>query len=229
MKPEASAKLEAASSWIHSCLTEREPEGGPPAAEPSAWSQEDLEGFTESMLLDLRAAFEHFIEAFNHLRVSLSRGGGPLEKGGRLGKLAFHQSRPGPAPDSAKPAEEAARRGGGAKPISEASLKSIYIYDLAGRKNGFMLFRQGRRLTFAPEAPGRIRIRLARKALGRPGSAGGIGGPETIADSCLRAVANNAISLGWVHDKYPGFVDIDALAHYYMKLFLQDISKGPAG
>ena len=236
--------MEAASSWLRKCLTERGDDVHSPE-QPPVWSEEDLEGFTEKMLLDLRAAFEHFIEAFNYLKVSLSRSEAPFERGrsygGRPpspiqaqggGSSGGGQGAAGGEPPARKPESRGGRAGEAASPpaarpirpisgglmggdIPAASLRSIHIYDLAGKKNGFMLFRQGHRLIFAPEAPGRIRIQLAKKARG-------LEEPEKCVDSCLHAVANNVMSLKWVHEKYPGFVDIDALAHYYMKYFLQE-------
>ncbi len=99
--------------------------------------------------------------------------------------------------------------------MAEKLKSSLFIYDLADKK-GFMLFRkEGYRLTFSYVRPGCIRVHFFKQ---NPFSE-----PESFVDSHIRALTNDTLSINWVHEGRKGFVDIQVLARYYMKRFLQEI------
>ncbi len=99
--------------------------------------------------------------------------------------------------------------------LAKEKLKgSLLLYDLAN-KEGFMLFRRGYRLIFSFVKPGRIHVQLLRQ---KP-----LGETETFVDSFINAVNNDTMSINWVDEDHQGFVNINILARYYMRCFLQGI------
>lgn len=90
---------------------------------------------------------------------------------------------------------------------------SILIYDLTDEQ-GFMLFKQGYKLIFSYYKPGHIKVKfLKHKAFSDE---------DIFTEASIIAVTNNTMSLNWVHDNHKGFVDINVLARYYMRRFLQE-------
>ncbi len=149
-------------------------------------TQKELAEITNEVLLDLRSIFEHFVEAFNDLKSSFLQN---TEKHNLIDqKDSLHFS----------------------------LLRSIHIYDVVDKKNGFMLFRKGHRLIFTPESPGRIHIQLIQKE------------NETIIkhiDTYINACSNNVMSIQWTHEDHKGFVNLNTLSRYYMKCFLAESEK----
>ena len=96
--------------------------------------------------------------------------------------------------------------------IREKLKGSIFLYDLADQK-GFMLFRKGYRLIFSYVRPGRIRVRFLKQ---QPFSE-----TENFVDAFINAITDDTMSVNWVHENHKGFVDLNVLAHYYMRRFLQ--------
>ena len=89
---------------------------------------------------------------------------------------------------------------------------SLLLYDLAESK-GFMLFRKGYRLVFSYVRPGCIKIQLLKQ---KPFEE-----TEVFAENYIKAVFNNTMSINWIHEQHKGFVEINILARYYMRRFLQ--------
>ena len=110
----------------------------------------------------------------------------------------------------------------GLKDLSDPKLKetkeklknSIFIYDLADKK-GWMLFRKGYRLIFSYNQPGRIRVQFLKQ---KPFSE-----TERFVDTFINAITDDTLSINWAHENHKGFVDINVLARYYMRRFLQEI------
>lgn len=104
------------------------------------------------------------------------------------------------------------------KPNQEQSWKrfkgSILIYDLKDEK-GFMVFRKGYRLIFSYVTPGCIKVQFLRQ---KP-----LGEVEKFVESFIRAVTHETMSINWTHDDHKGFVNINILARYYMRRFLQEV------
>ena len=91
---------------------------------------------------------------------------------------------------------------------------SLLLYDLAEAK-GFMLFRKGYRLIFSYAKPGCIKIQFLKQ---KP-----FGETENFVEAFINAITNDTMSINWVHENHKGFVDINILARYYMKRFLQEV------
>ena len=91
---------------------------------------------------------------------------------------------------------------------------SILIYDLKDEK-GFMIFRKGYRLIFSYVKPGCVKVQFLRQ---KP-----FGETENFVEAFIRAVTHGTMSINWVHDNHNGFVNINILARYYMRRFLQEI------
>ena len=91
---------------------------------------------------------------------------------------------------------------------------SLVIYDLADTK-GFMLFRKGYRLVFSYVRPGCVKIHFFKQ---KP-----FGEAENFVETFLNAITDDTMSINWVHENRKGFVDINILARYYMKRFLQEM------
>ena len=121
-------KLETTKSWIEKCLMEKNSKILNPVL-----TQKELKEITNEVLLDLRAVFEHFVEAFNDLKSSFLQDTEKHKLIDQKDNLHFSLLRP------------------------------IHIYDVVGKENGFMLFRKGHRLIFTPEGVGRIHIQLIKK------------------------------------------------------------------
>lgn len=100
------------------------------------------------------------------------------------------------------------------KEAKEKFQGSLFLYDLAD-KPGFMLFRKGYRLIFSYIQPGRVRVQFMKQ---KPFSE-----TENFVDAFINAITNETMSINWVHENHKGFVDINILARYYMKRFLQEI------
>ena len=100
------------------------------------------------------------------------------------------------------------------KKTPKALKTSVFLYDLADKK-GFMLFRQGYRLIFSSLKPGRVRVQFFKQKPFSP--------TEHFVDTFINAITNETLSINWVHEKHKGFVDIQILARYYMRRFLQEI------
>ena len=98
-------------------------------------------------------------------------------------------------------------------PHSSAFKSSIFIYDLAETK-GFMLFKKDFKMIFSYSSAGRIRIKLLKQRV--------FGKLEVLADSYLNLVHHDMMSVNWVHEGKKGFIDINILVRYYMKLFIQE-------
>ncbi len=149
-------------------------------------TQAELKEITNEVLLDLRSIFEHFVEAFNDLKSSLLQ---------NTEKHKWIDQKEG---------------------LPFSLLRSIHIYDVVDKENGFMLFRKGHRLIFTPEKAGRIHIQLIKKE------------NETIIkhiDTYINAFLNNVMSIQWTHEDHKGFVDLNTLSRYYMKCFLTESEK----
>ena len=103
------------------------------------------------------------------------------------------------------------------KHIQEKSQKklkgSILIYDLKDGK-GFMIFRKGYRLIFSYVEAGCVKVQFVRQ---KP-----FGETESFVESFLRAVTHGTMSINWTHDNHNGFININILARYYMRRFLQE-------
>ena len=99
-------------------------------------------------------------------------------------------------------------------PSDSSSFKnSIFIYDLAETK-GFMLFKKDFKMIFSYVDAGRIRIKFLKQRV--------FSELEVLADAYLNLVHQDMMSINWVHDGKKGFVDINILARYYMKRFIQE-------
>lgn len=91
---------------------------------------------------------------------------------------------------------------------------TLFIYDLADTA-GFMLFRKGYKLIFSYVQPGRIKVQFFKK---KP-----LSETEMFVDAFINAITNESLSIKWVQENQKGFVDMNILARYYMKRFLQEI------
>ena len=95
--------------------------------------------------------------------------------------------------------------------LGALKIQALRIYKLSNSKADFILFRNGYHLIFSKTAPGLIRIRFSKDSQ-----------EEGLVkkDSYLQACFTNHISpVRWKHQDYGGFVAINSLARYYMKLF----------
>jgi len=97
--------------------------------------------------------------------------------------------------------------------VKEKLKGSLFLYDLADKK-GFMLFRKGYRLIFSYVQPGRIRVQFLKQ---QPFSE-----TESFVDAFINAITSGTLSINWVHENHKGFVNINVLARYYMRRFLQE-------
>ena len=168
-------KEEKTQSWIYKCLTAERSD-----TPPKTLGDEDIADFTDDFLLDLRSIFEHFIKAFNSLKLS-----------------SFEQNQLSLNEQATK----------------EKLKGSLLLYDLADKK-GFMLFRKGYRLIFSYVKPGCVKVQFLKQ---KP-----FGEIESFVDSFIKAITNDTMSINWVHENHKGFIDINILARYYMKRFLQE-------
>lgn len=91
---------------------------------------------------------------------------------------------------------------------------SLFLYNLTNQK-GFMIFRKGYKLIFSYVQPGRIQVQFLKQ---KPFSE-----KEYLEDSFIQAITDDTMSINWVHENHKGFIDINVLARYYMKRFLQEI------
>ena len=95
---------------------------------------------------------------------------------------------------------------------------SIHLYKLAHSETGFLIFRRGCRLIFFQSSPEQIRIQFLKKKEEQL---------ITHVDTHIRIFFHNPFSPAcWTHEGWPGFVDMDRLARYYLKMLICHSSNG---
>ena len=95
---------------------------------------------------------------------------------------------------------------------------SVYLYKLAHSETGFLVFRRGCRLIFSQSSSEQIRIQLLKKEEEQL---------KTLVDTHICIFFHNPFSPAcWTHEGWSGFVDLNILARYYMKMLIRD-SSGP--
>ena len=91
---------------------------------------------------------------------------------------------------------------------------AMYMYKLARSETGFLIFRKGCRLIFSPAPPDQIHIQLLKKQEEEL---------KTCVNTHIRFFLHNPFSpVCWTHEGWPGFVDMNILARYYMKLLIYE-------
>ena len=89
---------------------------------------------------------------------------------------------------------------------------SIHLYKLAHSETGFLIFRRGCRLIFSQSSPEQIRIQFLKKEEEQL---------KTHVDTHIRIFFHNPFSPAcWTHEGWPGFVDMNFLARYYLKMLI---------
>ena len=97
------------------------------------------------------------------------------------------------------------------KDLGALKIQALRIYKLANSKSDFMLFRNGYHLIFSKRSPGLIRVRFSKDSQEE-----GLVQKDTYLQACF---TNDISPVRWKHQDYEGFVEINSLARYYMKLF----------
>ena len=102
--------------------------------------------------------------------------------------------------------------------MKEPQSGSVHLYKLAHSETGFLIFRRGCRLIFSPSSPEQIRIQFLKKEEEEL---------KPLVDTHIRIFFHNPFSPAcWTHEGWPGFVDMNFLTRYYLKMLLGH-SSGP--
>ena len=95
---------------------------------------------------------------------------------------------------------------------------SVHLYKLAHSETGFLIFRRGCRLIFSQSSPEQIHIQFLKKEDEQL---------KPLVDTHIRIFFHNPFSPAcWTHEGWPGFVDMNFLARYYLKMLICH-SSGP--
>lgn len=95
--------------------------------------------------------------------------------------------------------------------LGALKIQALRIFKIANTKADFVLFRNGYHLIFSATEPGLIRVRFSKDS-----QEDGLIKKDSYLQACF---TNHMSAVKWKHHDYEGFVEINSLARYYMKLF----------